>query len=192
MKERLLNNWKLKLLAFVMAFFMWFIIVNTDNPEQVRVIGEFKVEDTHGETLRENGMEYKKVGNDTVKVTIRAKRETIRKIKKSDISVIADMRELTAKSLVPLEVVVAGYEDDESVVATASPGNLLVEIENQTTQTFPLTPSPTGEVSSGYVLLEGEMTVEPESSKFKGAESENANISKFLHSTMKIKRARVE
>ncbi|MDL2249411.1 hypothetical protein LJC51_02015 [Lachnospiraceae bacterium OttesenSCG-928-J05] len=178
MRDKLLNNWKLKLLAFVIAFFMWFIIVNTDNPEQTKTFTDFKVEDIHGETLRENGMEYKKTGNDVVNVTIKAKRETMRKISKADITVVADMRELTAKSLVPLEVIVKGYEDNESVVATATPGNLLVEIENQTTQSFPLTPSPTGEVSSGYVLLEGEMKVEPESIKFQGAESEIGNIGK--------------
>ena len=32
MKERILNNFSLKLISFLLAFFLWLLVVNVSNP----------------------------------------------------------------------------------------------------------------------------------------------------------------
>ena len=101
-----------------------------------------------------------------VNVTVSAKRSILNKIKVGDIVAIADMKELSLGSQIPIEVTIPGYKYEK---AYTSPGNLQVKIEDEAKNNFPITPTTLGTVREGFML--GELKANPEKVTLRGPES---------------------
>lgn len=177
MRERLKNNIGLKLLAFLFAFILWLLVVNIDDPVKTKTYDNIPVVVEHEEVITTTDTKtYQIIDNtQTVSVSISAVRSVLSKIKAEDIVAVADMRELYLDSLVPIEVQVRGYKVDSAV---ANPRNLRVKIENNASNTFPITPVTTGTVRDGYVL--GTIKADPEKVTINGPESVVERISKVI------------
>ena len=85
------------------------------------------------------------------------------------------MRELYLESQIPIEITIPGYEFE---TATASPRNVQVKIEQNKSDTFPITVTTTGTVRDGYVL--GNVQADPERVTVNGPESVIDQISKVV------------
>lgn len=176
MKDKWKNNLGLKILAVLFAIFLWWIVVNIDDP-----IGTKKyavdVLVTNPEVITNAGKSYQIV-DDTknVTVTIKARRKVLDEIKKSYIVATADLREMQDTS-VPIRVTVTGFEGDYEEV-TANPRNIQVKVENTQKKTFPITTVAIGSPRDGYVV--GSMTVSPKTVDISGPESSVAKISKVV------------
>lgn len=174
MKERLANNWGLKILAFFIAVMLWFIVVNIDNPIKQSVYTDIPVTVINTEVLAEEQQTYQILDDtQTISVTVTAKRSVLQKISKSDIVAVADMKELTLKTQIPIDVTVNGYKV-ESVVA--SPRNLQIKLETEETKKFPIIPTTTGTVRDGYAL--GKIEAVPEKVTIRGPKSVIEQISR--------------
>ena len=114
-------------------------------------------------------------GTDTVSVTVSATRSVLEKISAENIVATADMRELYLESQIPIEITIPGYEFE---TATASPRNVQVKIEQNKSDTFPITVTTTGTVRDGYVL--GNVQADPERVTVNGPESVIDQISKVV------------
>ena len=161
MKKSLTNNIGLKLLAFVFAFLLWLLVVNTDDPVMDQVYKDITVTVEHEEviTQAETKKTYQILDNtQTVDVTVTAKRSVLNKIKAENIVAVADMKELYLDSMIPIEVRIPGYEDSYEEAVT-NPRNLQVRIEENASKTLPITPTTTGTVRDGYLL--GEVKANP-------------------------------
>lgn len=169
MKERLMNNFGLKILAFLSAVLLWLLVVNIDNPITDQTYNNIPVTVVNAEVLA-NGSSKKtfQIVDDTqtVSVTVRAKRSVLSKIKPDDIVAVADMKELALESQIPIRVTVENHEYRE---AFSTPGNLQVKLENEETKKFPIVPKTTGTVRDGYVL--GDVIAEPEKVSIRGPKS---------------------
>lgn len=176
MRDTLKNNLGLKLLAFLIAFLLWLVVVNIDDPIVSKTYSNITVTVEHAEILTEKQKTYQIVDDtQTVNVTVSAKRRVLSKIKQEDIVVTADVKELYLDSQIPLEVKINGYEGlYEDAVTT--PRNLQVQIEDNVSKTFNITPIAVGEVRDGYVL--GKLNSQPESLTINGPESQVKKISK--------------
>ena len=96
MKERLKNNWGLKVLAFIIAVMLWFIVVNIDNPIKQKVFRDIPVTVINTDVLAEEQQTYQILDDtQTVSVTVTAYRNVLQKIDEEDIVAVADMKELT-------------------------------------------------------------------------------------------------
>ena len=96
MKKRLTNNWGLKVLAFLIAVFMWLIVVNIDDPITDKIYTGIPVSVINEDVVTDNNRTYQIVDDtQTVNVVVSAKRSVLSKIKSDDISATADMKELT-------------------------------------------------------------------------------------------------
>lgn len=172
MKSRLMNNIGLKILAFFAALLLWLVVVNIDDPVVNKTFSNIPVTVTNEEVLTadpKNSQTYQIVdGTQTVSVTVVGKRKTLDEIKAEDILATADMKELTLKTQIPIDITVNGYEGRYSD-AYASPRNLQVKLEKEQGKKFPITPTTTGTVRDGYVL--GEISSDPESVFIRGPES---------------------
>lgn len=168
MKERLMkNNRGLKILAFLIATLLWLIVVNIDDPIMQETYIEVPVTVINTEVLAAESQTFQIV-DDThnVDVTVTAKRSVLNKIRKEDIVAVADMRELTLKTQIPIDVTVEGYNYESAV---ASPRNLQVILEDEETKKFPIVPTTTGTVRDGYAL--GEIEAVPEKVSIRGPKS---------------------
>lgn len=176
MKKSLTNNIGLKLLAFLFAFMLWLLVVNIDDPVDTKTFDSIPVTIEHAEVVTQDQRSYQVLdGTDTVSVTVSAIRSVLEKISAENIVATADMRELYLESQIPIEITIPGYEFES---ATANPRNVQVKIEQNKSDTFPITVTTTGTVRDGYVL--GNVQADPERVTVNGPESVIDRISKVV------------
>ena len=176
MKKSLTNNIGLKLLAFIFAFMLWLLVVNIDDPVDTKTFDDIPVSIEYTEVVTQDQRSYQVLdGTDTVSVTVSATRSVLEKICAENIVATADMRELYLESQIPIEITIPGYEFE---TATASPRNVQVKIEQNKSDTFPITVTTTGTVRDGYVL--GNVQADPERVTVNGPESVIDQISKVV------------
>ena len=174
MKERLTNNWGLKILAFFIAIMIWFVVVNIDNPIKQKVYTGIPVTVINTEVLAQEQQTFQIVDDtQTISVTISAQRKVLQKIMPDDIVAVADMKELTLKTQIPIDVTVNGYKVESAV---ASPRNLQVKLEEELTKKFPIIPTTTGTVRDGFAL--GKIEAVPEKVTIRGPKSVIEKISR--------------
>ena len=176
MKKSLTNNIGLKLLAFIFAFMLWLLVVNIDDPVDTKTFDDIPVSIEYTEVVTQDQRSYQVLdGTDTVSVTVSATRSVLEKISAENIVATADMRELYLESQIPIEITIPGYEFE---TATASPRNVQVKIEQNKSDTFPITVTTTGTVRDGSVL--GNVQADPERVTVNGPESVIDQISKVV------------
>ncbi len=178
MEKRLMNNVGLKILAFFVAFMLWIMVVNIDDPVTHKTFTDIPVSVIHEEVLAnaQQPQTYQIVDNtQAVDVTVTAKRKTLNKIKEKDIIAVADIKELTLDTQIPIDITISGYEDRYDS-AQANPRNLQIKLEDEETKRFPIVPTTTGTVRDGYVL--GDIQAVPEKVSIRGPKSVIAEISR--------------
>ncbi len=113
MKKRIFHNWGLKLISLMLAFVLWFLVVQIDDPQESRSFPNIPVKLINTELLDAEGKVYEVLGNtDTVRVTIRAPRSITKDLQASDIIAEADMSKLTDINTIAISYTVAGVDSD--------------------------------------------------------------------------------
>ena len=158
MRKRLTVNFGLKILAFFIALFMWLIVVNIDDPVTDKTYTGIPVQVINEEVVTSANRTYQIV-DDTqeVSVTVTAQRSVLNDVKAEDIVAIADMKEISLGTQIPIEVKIEGYKYDSAV---SNPRNLQIQIDDEAKNNFPITPTTLGTVREGYVI--GELKANPE------------------------------
>ena len=155
---------------------LWLLVVNIDDPVDTKTFDSIPVTIEHAEVVTQDQRSYQVLdGTDTVSVTVSATRSVLEKISAENIVATADMRELYLESQIPIEITIPGYEFES---ATANPRNVQVKIEQNKSDTFPITVTTTGTVRDGYVL--GNVQADPERVTVNGPESVIDRISKVV------------
>lgn len=171
MKKRLMNNIGLKILAFCIAVMLWLMVVNIDNPVTDRTFADIPVMVTNEEVLAnaKQPQTYQIVDNtQKVNVTVTAKRKTLDRIRAEDIVAVANMKELTLETQIPIDITISRFEGNYES-AQATPRNLQIKLEDEETKRFPIVPTTTGTVRDGYVLWSIEAV--PEKVSIRGPKS---------------------
>lgn len=174
MKKRLMNNLGLKMLAFCIAALLWFVVVNVDDPISQKTFLDIPVSVINTEVLAETQQTFHIVDDtQSVEVTVSAKRSVLNRISSKDIIAVADMKELTLKTQIPIDITIDGFKYESAV---AHPRNLQVKLEDELTKKFPIIPTTTGTVRDGYAL--GEIEAVPEKVSIRGPKSVIERISR--------------
>jgi len=148
MRRRLTANLGLKILAFFSAVLMWFVVVNIDDPVTDKTYNGIPVSVINEDVVTTTNRTYQIVDNtQEVMVTVSANRSVLNKIRSEDIVAVADMKELSLGTQIPIEVSIPGYKYEK---VYSSPGNLQVKIEDEAKNNLPITPSTIGTVREGY------------------------------------------
>lgn len=176
MKDKWKNNLGLKVLAVLFAIFLWWIVVNIDDPIDTKTF-TVDVTVTNPEVITNAGKSYQIIDNTkNVAVTVKARRKVLDEIKKSNIVATADLREMQDTS-VPIRVSITGFEGEYESVSS-NPQNIQVSVENTQKKTFPITTVASGTTREGYVV--GSMTASPKTVDISGPESLVSKISKVV------------
>ena len=95
MKERLLRNWDLKLLAVLFSIILWLIVVNIDDPVKSVDFAGINVQILNPDVLAQEGKVYEVLDDsDVITVTVSGRRSVIEDISKENISAVADLASL--------------------------------------------------------------------------------------------------
>lgn len=176
MKKRLTVNFGLKILAFFIASFMWLIVVNIDDPVTDKTYTGIPVQVINEEVVTSANRTYQIV-DDTqeVSVTVTAQRSVLNDVKAEDIVAIADMKEMSLGTQIPIEVKIEGYKYDSAV---SNPRNLQIQIDDEAKNNFPITPTTLGTVREGYVI--GELKANPEKVTIRGPKTVIDSINRVV------------
>lgn len=182
MKDRLTNNIGLKLISLLFAILLWALVVNIDDPVDEKTFRSIPVKVLHEEIFTAKASTYSIVdGNETVNVTVRAKRSILKDIMSSNIVVTADIKNRVTNSIneatLPTEVTIKGFEGDY-VEAYTTPKNLQIEIEPSTQKKFPIHVETIGTPRDGNII--GTVSANPEQILLGGGESQINRIKKVV------------
>ena len=176
MKDKIKNNIGFKIAAVLFAIFLWWAVVNIDDPINSKKY-VVNVTVTNPEVITNAGKSYQILDDmKNVVVTVKARRKVLDEIETSDIIATADLREMQDTS-VPIRIQIQGFEGLYEEVSS-NPRNIQVRTETIQKKTFPITASYYGLPRDGYVV--GNMIAEPKTVDISGPESTVEKISKVV------------
>lgn len=152
-KDKLLHNLGLKILALITGIILWLIVVNINDPVISTTLGGISVEVLNADVLASKGEVYEVVDNtDTIAVSVSAKRTILDYLNTSNIRATADMEELNeTDGTIRIRVESNRYSNQ---IDSLKPRTeyLKVKIENKKSTQFRIEPVVTGEPKEGYVV----------------------------------------
>ena len=171
LKQRLKNNWTLKLASVAIAFLIWLVVGNINDPIIQKVYSNVKVNITNVSYLESRGMTYRLDSNyQTVSVTLRGNSSKVTK-RNDDIVVEADLTQIVDMDSTPVMVpVTVKCKDISAENITVSPITIPIEIEERETKDFMIAVNYGDSVpGAGYEV--GKIYANPEKISVSGPES---------------------
>lgn len=153
MKKMLTNNLGLKLLSVVFAVMLWLIVVNIDDPVITQDFSPIRVTMLNEDAVTSKDKVYKIEDNsDIISVRVKAKRSVISKLSAEDFTATADMQKnIKLDNLVGIEVTCSNKNIKSSDI-TKSRENVVISIEDASTEQFNVVVKKTGTEGTGYVV----------------------------------------
>ena len=174
MKSKLTYNLGLKVLSIFIAFALWLIVVNYDDPTISNTYSGIQVEIVNQDALTDQGKVYEILNNtDIINVTITGPRSVIDSLRKENIRAIADMQELTLMDTLGIQLSTDKNFDQLDAIKG---DHVAVElnIENLRSSHFPINLVQNGEPAEGYIV--GDITSNQNTVRVSGAESVVSSI----------------
>lgn len=169
MKNKLTYNLGLKMMSVFIAFALWLIVVNYDDPTISNTYSGIQVEIVNQDALTEQGKVYEILNNsDIINVTVTGPRSVIDSLRKENIRAIADMQELTLMDTVGIRLSTDKNFEQLDVIKG---DHIAVElnIENLKSSHFPINLVQNGQPVDGYIV--GDITSNQNTVRVSGAES---------------------
>lgn len=149
MKHKWTRNLSLKLLSLVVAFLIWILIDNIDNPTRSRLFRDVQIQVVNGESVAEIDKVYDIISEESVVLKVTERKSVLDKLTQSDFTVTADLENLNEMNTVPLSVICndpAVSWDEIEVV----PSSMKVQLEQRKQSEFAVNVSVTGQPEKGY------------------------------------------
>lgn len=147
--NKLTCNWGLKLIALVVAFLIWLLVTNTNNPIGSDLFTGVPINMVNQDSVADIGKVARLEGSGTVTLKVTERRRVREQLSRSDFYVEADLENLTEMNTVPLTVTCtnSAVTWDEIEI---SPSSLKVTLEDKVEQAFVVSVSTTGVAGGGY------------------------------------------
>jgi len=169
MKERIMNNLGLKILAILCSVVLWFIVMNISDPDGSRTFYDVQVILTNESIVTDQNKVYEIMeGTDKVDVTVTAKRSILDRINASDIRVVADFSNLTLSNTIDLQLSTAIYNSSLTNIK-ADVTSMKLEVEDKIQRQFRILATTNGELDTDYMI--GSVTTDANLVNISGAES---------------------
>lgn len=113
MKQKILQNFDLKILAVLLSIVVWIIVVNIDDPVKSKQFDDVPIQFTNGDVLTRRNEVYEVVdGTENVDVVVTGRRSVIEDLSKENIVVMADLEKMNEQGVVPLRVTANKHTND--------------------------------------------------------------------------------
>ena len=155
--KTLVNNLGFKILAVVLAFILWLVVYNIDDPKKSKTFTtNVTVENASAVTDMNKCYEVLD-GTNTVTFTVTGKRSELEKLDDTDFSAVADMNRLIIndkgnKASVPIEI--SAKRTYTSVSINNKNKYMELSLEDLMSRRFMISADTSGKVASGYALGE--------------------------------------
>lgn len=148
MKHKWTSNLSLKLLSLVVAFLIWLLVMNIDNPTKSRLF-QVGIQLVNEDSVTEIDKAFDIISDETVILKVTERRRILNSLTRDDFTVIADMENLNGMDSVPLTVMCSNpaVAWDEIEV---SPPSMKVKLEQRKQSEFAVNVSASGDPEKGY------------------------------------------
>lgn len=150
MRKKLVRNLGLKLASLVLAFALWFLVVQINDPLDSVTFSNIEIDLINTDLLEQEGKVYEVLdGSNMARVTVYAPRSVIGQIRKSDIVAEADMSKLTDINTIAVNYYV------ENLAVDSVDGNrdlVRLNVEDKKNTWIPLQSNVVGDVAQGYLV----------------------------------------
>jgi len=172
--EKITNNLGWKLLSIILAFLIWLIVVNYEDPLTTRVIGDISVEKINEEAITSEmkAIEYRE--GETISVRVRGKRSVVDRMTSRDVHAYADLEKKSITGAIDIQIEVP----DGVTVIDKMPSVMMVDLENIITVQKEIQYYMEGEPSENYVYLDP--VISPNNIEIQGPESKIGLIKSVL------------
>lgn len=149
--EKLAGNLFLKVIALIVAFLIWLLVTNTNNPVKTQLFTNVPINVVNQDSIADIGKVVEMEGSGTVTLKVKEKRSILERLSRTgtDFYVEADMENINQMNTVPLTVTCNNplITWDEIEI---SPSSMKVTLENKVEQAFVVSVSTSGTVINGY------------------------------------------
>lgn len=150
MRKKIFHNWGLKLASLILAFMLWLLVIEIDNPKDNRVFVGVPVTLVNTELLDAQDKFYQVLDNtDTVRVTVRGPRTIVDQLSYADIVAEADISKLTEINTIAISFSVQNVDVE---VVGGNPDVLRLNVEDKADKWINVQYGTTGEVAEGYIV----------------------------------------
>ncbi|MBO5239123.1 MAG: hypothetical protein J6B50_10190 [Lachnospiraceae bacterium] len=158
MKEKLLKNWGLKIMAVLIAFVVWFLVANIEDYSITRTITGIPVEIMNEEAITGQDMVYEIVQGKTVDIKVEGRRSVVEKLTVDDFAATADLSELSITNSVQINVDAANAAIRKEINISVVDSMMKVEIEERGEQKLPISVVTVGDTQEGYAVVSAAAT----------------------------------
>lgn len=171
MKEKMLNNFSLKILSVIVAIVFWIIIVNIYDPSIKVTVSGVTVQLLNEESLSNMGYSYEIEDGSKISVYVSGPRSLVSGISASDITATVDLSTVNIYSdyvdiAVKLQKNGTGYAAVQVAPKTTA---VKVNIENRATKTIDIVATVVNNPAAGYIV--GDCKILPSTVTITGAQS---------------------
>lgn len=161
MKRKLTNNLGLKILSVLIAFVVWLVILNVDDPTITTRITGINVRTVKGDSITSAGMYYEVESNDVVSVVVKGKKSIIDTLTASDFYAEADLSKYSITNAVPIEVTLAKKYASEPEIIEGKSQTMMISVENYLTKQYEVVIQIKGEPTEGFYISNDEIIASP-------------------------------
>ena len=103
-KSKIFDHLGLKLVALIISFFIWLIVMNVDDYKITRTFTDIQVEQLNGDIIEQQGMVYDVVDGETASIIVKGPRSIVEKLTTSDFRAYADLSRLSVTNTAEIKV----------------------------------------------------------------------------------------
>ncbi|NLJ90413.1 MAG: hypothetical protein GX323_05880 [Clostridiales bacterium] len=177
MKEILTRNLGLKILSLSIAFLLWLIVINLEDPA---IVGNFEgipVTVINEEAIDSIDKVYNIVSGEEIDIKVKGKRSIIENLSRTDFIATADLEELSIVNAMEIKVSVPKYANQVEII-DQSVTTMKISLENLVTEQFRVDIVERGTIKEGYYI--SEKTASPNLVQIKGAQSVISKIKEVV------------
>lgn len=150
MKNKFTDNLGLKLLSVVLAFVLWLVVVNVNDPDVTKTIRNISITilNESAITSQGEGQVYTIKENKTASIVVKGPRSIVDDMSRNDVKATVDFSEVSSVGAVPINIVSL---PDGVALQDELTENMKISIEPLATKRFMVTVETTGTPADGYV-----------------------------------------
>lgn len=158
MKEKLLKNWGIKILAVLFAFVVWFLVANIEDYTITRTITGIPVEILNESAITNQDLVYEIIQGETVDIRVEGRRSVVEKLVAEDFSASADLSQLSITNSVQISVDAISAAVRREINISILDSMMSIDIEERGEQKLPISVVTEGEPQEGYAVVNTAVT----------------------------------
>lgn len=152
-KNKIFDNFALKMLAIVCAILLWLVVLNISDYTITVEVKDIPVERLNEEALDELNQIYSVEKGDTVSILVKGRRSTVDRLKSSDFVATADLSEMSITNTVQIHVEPKNANLKDTCTITIVDSTMKLKLEEKVSVPFPVRYNVIGTAKDGYACV---------------------------------------